>query len=181
MTTSITDLTSRYRCQELFQKGLFVPIPPEKIVKDVFPVTQAHRDKLMEYEKEQQAYEEATYRYAQEHAAKIYAQVEVDGKVVATVYDNGVTCSSYDGSKILGTDGSAGLDVAKARLDEITRQTNGKIRYSKFDQNAYGVGGIYATIPGSFPRPTRSLGDILDEIREDQMRSRIAAAAEKVG
>lgn len=181
---SSIDSTNRYQVQgpvysfEELKKGGLTPVK--------FELTEAQIKEAAEYEKQEQEYSDAIDRYAEEHPAKIYGQVMVDGKVFATVLDTGLMVSSYNAGLKL-TDGPAGMDLAKARLNEIAQQMHGKIKYSDFDKSGFGAGANHAVIPDWIPRPTaRSIYEIVDSLCDDYMRSQVAtatekAAAEKVG
>lgn len=98
--------------------GFIIAATPEQIAE------------LKLHEEQMQAREAATARYAAENPSNIYAQVIVDGKVFATVYDSGFTSTQY---AIAGlSEDFAGLGLAKRRLGEIVKAVEGQIVYSGF-------------------------------------------------
>lgn len=75
----------------------------------------------------------AIQAYADAHPDQIYAQVMVDGKAVATVYDSGITMVMRNVAGLALTEHGEGLALAKARLADIAQAIPGQIIYSDFD------------------------------------------------
>lgn len=127
------------------------------------------------YEQQVQAREAATARYAQEHPDHIYAQVVVNGEVMATVYDSGIagTVQNIPGLKL--TENGQGLDLAKTRLAEIMRAIPGQVIYDHFVQPPGPAPS--SNIPESaIPKVTaRSLSQMLNDMDWDLARARMAS------
>ena len=125
------------------------------------------------YEQQTREREAAVARYAQEHPANIYAQVVVDGKVMATVYDSGIAGTVHNVPGLKLTEDGEGLSLAKTRLAEIMRAIPGKVIYDNFVPPD---GPAPSTIPESaIPKVTaRHLGQILQDMDWDLARTRMA-------
>ena len=167
------DSTSSYRVQgpvisiaELAKTkpGFVIPASPEQIAE------------LKLHEEQMQAREAAVARYAEQHPSSIYAQVIVDGKVFATVYDSGFTSTEY---AIAGlSEDYAGLGLAKRRLGEIVKAVDGQIVYSGFQPPP---GPAPSTMSEeaerALPKVTaRGLSQIMQDMDWALARSRMAAA-----
>lgn len=61
---------------------------------------------------------------------RIYGQVTVGGRVVATVFESGLTLSEREIAGL--SDGGAGPGLANARLQEIAKALGGEIRRNDF-------------------------------------------------
>lgn len=73
---------------------------------------------------------EALQRHSKDYPAEIYGQITVNGKLVATVWDDGaaempgpIAGLTHDGNQ---------QEIAKARVMEIAQALGGEIRYSNF-------------------------------------------------
>jgi hypothetical protein len=94
-------------------------------------MTPAEKQAAQELEKRQLLEElAAAKRQPDNDPEKIYAQVVVNGKVVATIYDSGVTES--EGAIPRLTEEGHGLSLAKARLKDILQVVHGQVKYSNF-------------------------------------------------
>lgn len=132
--------------------------------------TQIKEDKL--YQEQTRLREEAVNRWAEEHPAKIFGQVVVDGKLFATVYDSGSAATRY---RVTMTDNGSGEELARARLADIARAVKGEVRYSNFMPDFSGPGShpmpdeVAATLPKITARP---FGGFLEELETaaDQAR-----------
>jgi hypothetical protein len=94
-------------------------------------MTPAEKRAEQELEKRQLVEElAAAKRQPDNDPEKIYAQVVVNGKVVATIYDSG--CVESEGSLPNLTSDGSGLSIAKARVKEITQFVHGQVKYSNF-------------------------------------------------
>ncbi len=143
--------------------GFVIPASPEQIAE------------LKLHDEQTQAREAATTRYAEQHPDHIYAQVIVDGKVFATVYDSGIAGTAYAIAD-LSEDGS-GLDLAKKRLGEIVKAVHGQVVYSGFQPPP---GPAPSTMSEeaerALPKVTaRGLGQIMQDMDWALARSRMAA------
>jgi len=147
--------------------GRVMHLDPSTAIK----MTEAETNELKLWETQIRAREEANERYAMQHPDKVYAQVVVNGKLTATVYDSGVASTPYQMPGL--PDNGSGSDLAEARLAYIAKATGGKVIRSGFFPEA---GGSYRGAPESaLPRVTaRNLGQILQDML---MRSRIEAAS----
>ncbi|WP_306397807.1 hypothetical protein [Telluria beijingensis] len=127
---------------------------------------------------------EASYNYGKANPDQIYAQVSVGGKVVATVYESGITSLERGAYGTNLTEDGAGLDLAKARLADIMEAVEGEVRFSDFEPQA---GWVASNIPELvLPKVTaRGLVDLWRAMDWDLARSRMgiddAAKAEPAG
>ncbi|MBC7858621.1 MAG: hypothetical protein H7Z39_07525 [Burkholderiaceae bacterium] len=96
----------------------------------VIPATQAEIAEEKLYHEQFQARLDAIGHYTEQHPDKVYAQVIVDSKVVATVYESGSANTRDRISRL--TENGSGLDLAKKRLEDILREVKGKVIYSDF-------------------------------------------------
>jgi hypothetical protein len=139
------------------------------------PATAEQIAELTLHEEQTEAREAAAARHAEQNPDKIYAQVVVEGKIMATVYDSGfaATGQSIPGLK-LSEDGQ-GLALAKTRLDEIIKAMPGKVIYSNFvPQMKAPSSGIPES---SLPKVTaRSLSEMAQEMSWNLARARMDAA-----
>lgn len=125
------------------------------------------------HDEQQAARREAEYLYAQEHPDQVYAQVTVGGKVVATVYDSGVTLFHEGGAGVDLTAGDAGLALADARLADILKAVPGEVKYDDFaPPNALSARGAPES---ALPKLTaRSLVQIMQDLDWNLARTRMA-------
>jgi two-component sensor histidine kinase len=94
-------------------------------------MTPAEKQAEQELEKRQLLEElAAAKRQPDNDPEKIYAQVVVNGKAVATIYESGVTESEGDIPGL--TEEGHGLRLAKARLKDILQVVHGQVKYSNF-------------------------------------------------
>jgi hypothetical protein len=94
-------------------------------------MTPVEKQAEQELEKRQLLEELAAAKRQPDNAPeKTYAQVVVNGKVVATVYESGVTATEGDIPNL--TQDGHGLSLAKARLKDILQVFHGEVRYSDF-------------------------------------------------
>lgn len=172
---SSIDSSSRYKIQgpvfsfaELAKNKPDMFLSPQKF-------TEAQIKEIAEHEKQVQRREEAVNRYAEAHPDPIHGQVMVDGKLFATVYDSGAFELPYRDPYLEKLSGSA-----DTLLEQIAQHTKGEIKRSDFLPPLYGPGAV---VPDSVlpPITARSPSDIFNELYEDLMRSRVAAAAENAG
>lgn len=148
----------------------------------VIPATQAEISQEKLYHEQFQARLDAIGHYTEQHPDKVYAQVIVDSKVVAAVYESGSAYTRDPISKL--TENGSGLDLAKKRLEDILREVKGKVIYSDFLPSP-GRGG--AAIPDSvfatFPKvtahlptpPARQVNEFGEDLSWLLARSRMAA------
>jgi len=106
---------------------------------------------------------EANLRYAQQYPDKIYAQVTAGGKIVATVFDFGVTHfheGTYGASL---TEEGEGLALANARIEDILKAVKGEVSYDNFVAPDMGVarGAPEAALP---KLTARSLMQIMQDL-----------------
>lgn len=100
--------------------GLAVQATPEQI------------EELALHDQQVAARQAAVARYAAGHPDQIYAQVVAQGKVVATVYDSGITVLTRDAPGLALSENGEGLALAKNRLAELMQAIPGKAIYSGF-------------------------------------------------
>jgi len=110
------------------------------------------------HEQQVAARNEARFNYAKANPDQIYAQVSVEGKVVATVYETGITSLERGAYGANLTEQGAGLDLAKARLADIMGVVGGEVRFSGFEPQA---GWVSSTIPES-ALPTVAARGLID-------------------
>jgi len=115
---------------------------------------------------------EARFNDGKANPDQIHAQVSVGGKVVATVYESGVTSLERDAYGANLTEHGAGLDLARARLADILEVVEGEVRFSDFEPQA---GWVSSNIPESvLPTVTaRGLIDLWRAMDWDLARSRM--------
>jgi hypothetical protein len=139
------------------------------------PATAGQVAELKLYEEQTQAREAAAVRHADQNSDKIYAQIVVEGKVMATVYDSGFTATEQSVPGLKLTEDGQGLALAKTRLDELMKAMPGTVIYGDF------VPQLHAPSSGipesSLPKVTaRSLGEMAQEMSWNHARARMAAA-----
>jgi hypothetical protein len=98
-------------------------------------VTAATAEQVQElklHDEQTQARAAAVAHYAEQNPSKIFGQVMVNGKVIATVYDSGSaeTQQNIPGLKL--TEEGNGLELARTRLKEISQAVKGQVIYSDF-------------------------------------------------
>lgn len=147
--------------------GKAMSLDPSTAVK----MTDAEMNEVKLWEEQTRARAEANERYAMEHPDKVYAQVTVNGKLFATVYDSGVITTPHQMAGL--PDNGSGAALAEARLAHIAKAVGGKVIRSDFFPTE---GGSSRGAPESeLPRVTaRSLDQILQDML---MRSRVDAAS----
>lgn len=126
------------------------------------------------HEEQMAARIEANRRYGEQHPDQVYAQVSVGGKIVATVYDSGVTHFHEDSHGATLSDGDPGLELADARIADILKVVQGEVKYDGFVAPA---GGSARGAPESaLPKLTaRSLVQIMQDMAWNLARSRMGA------
>jgi len=124
------------------------------------------------HEQQVAARNEARFNYAKANPDQIYAQVSVGGKVVATVYESGITTLEKEAYGTDLTEHGQGLGPAKARLTDIMKAVDGEVRYGDFEAQA---GWVASNIPeAALPKVTaRGLVDLLRAMDWDLARSRM--------
>lgn len=75
---------------------------------------------------------EAELRYARQHPDQVYAQLTVGGKILATVYDSGVTFFHEGGGGVKLTEQGEGLALADARIADILKVIPAEVKYDGF-------------------------------------------------
>lgn len=137
-------------------------------------VTQLSADQIAElklHDEQAQAREAASQRYAEQNPSKIFAQVLVQGKVFATVWDSGSAGTQY---AIPGlSEGNAGVDLARRRVADIVKAVGGQVSYANFQAPA---GPAPAVVPESaLPKVTaRGLNDMVQDMNWALTRSRMS-------
>lgn len=116
----------------------------------------------------------ASKKYAFENPDQIYAQVSVNGKVVATVYESGVTSLERDAYGATLTEDGVGQSLADARIADILKAVPGEVRYSDFEARP---GVVASNIPESaLPKVSaRGLMDLWRAMDWEQARVRMGA------
>ena len=124
------------------------------------------------HEEQVEARISAQFAYGQANPDQIYAQVSLGGKVVATVYESGITSVEHAAYGAELTEHGSGLDLAKARLAGIMEAVEGEVRYSGFEPQP---GWVASNIPESvLPKVTaRGLIDLWRAMDWDQARARM--------
>jgi len=89
-------------------------------------------EELALHDQQVAARQAAVAQYAAEHPDQIYAQVVAQGKVVATVYDSGITVVTHNAPGLTLSENGDGLALAKTRLAELMQAIPGKAIYSGF-------------------------------------------------
>lgn len=139
------------------------------------PATAEQIAELKSHDEQSQAREAAAVRYAEQNPDKIYAQVVVEGKIMATVYDSGFTSTQHNVPGLKLTEDGQGLALAKARLDEVIKAMPGEVIYSNFVPQ---MKAPSSSIPDSaLPKVTaRGLSEMAHEMSWNLARSRMDAA-----
>lgn len=115
---------------------------------------------------------EASLRYAQQHPDQVYAQVTVGGKIVATVYDSGVTIFHEGCGNVKLTDGNPGFALADARIEDILKVAPGEVKYADFVPP--NVLSARAAPESALPKlTTRSLMQIMQDLDWNLARTRM--------
>lgn len=117
---------------------------------------------------------EANRRYGEQHPDQVYAQVTVSGKVVATVYDSGVTHFHEGTYGATLSDGGPGLELANARIADILKVVQGDVKYDGLVAPAGNSarGAPESALPGL---TARSLVQIMQDMDWNLARSRMGA------
>lgn len=153
MVTSIAELAKK-------KPGMAYQMPTELVAE-----AKLHDEQLA-------ARAEANLRYAQQHPDQIYAQVTVGGKIVATVYDSGVTFFHEGRHAATLTEDGAGLALADARIADILKTVPGEVKYDDFvAPNALSA---RSAPESALPKLTaRSLLQIMQDLEWTLARSRM--------
>lgn len=136
----------------------------------VIPATEAQIQELKLHDEQTRQREAAVAQYAEQHPSKIFGQVIVNGEVIATVYDSGSAETQQQIAGLTLTEDGSGLDLARTRLDEITKAVKGQVIYSNFVPRP---GPAPAVVPESaLPQVTaRNLNQMAREMDWALMRS----------
>jgi len=124
------------------------------------------------HEEQVEARRRAQFEYGRANPDQIHAQVSLGGKVVATVYESGITSLERGAYGANLTEHGDGLDLAKARVADILKAAGGEVRYSDFEAQP---GWVASNVPESvLPKVTaRGLIDLLRAMDWDQARARM--------
>lgn len=119
---------------------------------------------------------EAGRLYADQHPDKIYAQITVGGKMVATIYDSGVTHLEREAYGAQLTNDGEGLALADARIADILKTVSGEVKYGDFTDP--GGRSARAAPESALPKVTaRSLMQIMQDLDWKLARARIDEGA----
>lgn len=138
------------------------------------PATAEQIAELTLHDEQSQVREAAAAGYADQNPDKIYAQVVVEGKIMATVYDSGFTATEQSSHGLKLTEDGQGLALAKSRLEEIIKAIPGKVIYSNFVPQ---MKAPSSDVPESaLPKVTaRGLSAMAQEMSWNLARARMAA------
>ncbi|WP_036303607.1 hypothetical protein [Methylotenera sp. L2L1] len=138
----------------------------------VISATPAQIEELKLHDEQTALREAAGARYANQHPDQIYAQVVSEGKVLATVYDSGITTTQQNIPGLKLSENGQGLALAKTRLDELMQAISGKVIYSNFVQPKVSPS---SNIPDSaLPSVTaRGLNEMVRDMDWARVRSRM--------
>ncbi len=121
---------------------------------------------------------DALQRHAKDYPAEIYGQITVNGKLVATVWDDG---SAEMPGPIAGlTNDGSQQEIAKARAREIAQALGGEIRYSNFlpltggGQN-FSANKVPLHILDTLPKVTARPFALDEEMLADSLRAQAAS------
>jgi hypothetical protein len=138
----------------------------------VVPATAAQIDELQSHQAQSEAREAAGARQTAQNADPIYAQVVLDGEVVATVYASGIAATQQTIPGLKLTEDGQGKALAKTRLDEIMKAIPGAAIYDNFVRPASAPSSAIAE--AAPPTVTaRGLNDMVRDLDWDLARSRM--------
>ncbi len=136
----------------------------------------ATQEKYSNYIKQMEQRNEALSRLAQAYPAEIHGQVMVNGKLFATVWEDGAAEMSHDIGNI-SNDGEKQA-LANVRLRDIAKAVGGEIRYGNFQPPLTGEHFSVDKIPqhllDNLPQITSRFEELL---LADQMRTQAAYEA----
>lgn len=119
---------------------------------------------------------EAGRLYAEAHPDKIYAQITVGGKTVATIYDSGVAHLEREAYGAQLTIDGEGLALADARIADILKAVPGEVKYGDFTDP--GGPSARGAPESGLPKVTaRSLMQIMQDLDWKLARARIDEGA----
>lgn len=136
------------------------------------PATASQIEELKSHDAQMRAREAAASSVPQ-LPDKIYAQVVVNGEVVATVYDSGTASTQQNIPGLKLTEDGEGLALAKTRLAEITKAIPGKVVYDNFVSPS--ITPSSGTPESALPKVTaRGLNEMVQDMDWKLARSRMA-------
>lgn len=138
----------------------------------VIPATEEQIQELKLHDEQTRQREAAVAQYAEQHPSKMFGQVIVNGEVIATVYDSGSAETRQQIAGLKLTEDGSGLDLARTRLDEITKAVKGQVIYSNFVTRPGPASAVVSE--SALPQVTaRSLNQMAREMDWALMRSRM--------